>query len=221
MAAVWNEIVNGNYIGGYLTDSLISLLMILCFFDVMLGILTAIRKGTINSTIGLNGIIRKVVIIVSLLFLHMIDILCGVNLISFFPNNIKDWIQSTLQINTVGIAGLFGVYIILFELLSILKNWESATNIRIPQKIKKLLNRISSEVQTDEDGDKTSLEDLENQFKVENNDEDEKNEEENDTNPIDTIENIDKHLEKSVNNDALNTPIRFLLEDKGDNHEKD
>lgn len=164
MAEVWNEIVSGNYIGGYLTDSLISLLMILCFFDVMLGILTAIRKGDVNSTIGLNGIVRKIVIIVSLLFLHMIDILCGVNLISFFPQNIKDWIQSTLQINTVGIAGLFGIYIILFELLSILKNWEDATNIKIPQKLKRLLGKISSEVQKDDEDDGTTLEDIEEQF---------------------------------------------------------
>lgn len=164
MAEVWNEIVSGNYIGGYLTDSLISLLMILCFFDVMLGILTAIRKGDVNSTIGLNGIVRKIVIIVSLLFLHMIDILCGVNLISFFPQNIKDWIQSTLQINTVGIAGLFGTYIILFELLSILKNWEDATNIKIPQKLKRLLGKISSEVQKDDEDDGTTLEDIEEQF---------------------------------------------------------
>lgn len=165
MAEIWNNIVSGQYMGAYLTDSLISLLMVLCFFDVLLGILVAIRTGTINSTIGLNGIVRKCVIIASLLFLHMVDILCKINLISIFPEAVRQWLENTFNINNIGVAGLFGIYIIIFELLSILKNWEQATNIRLPSKIKKMLGKISSELQDDE-GEETFIEDIEENFKL-------------------------------------------------------
>ena len=57
----------------------IKLLIVVIVFDTIFGILRAIRERSLNSTIGIDGIIRKAGMILSIIFLTLIDYL--INLI--------------------------------------------------------------------------------------------------------------------------------------------
>ena len=49
------------------------LLLIFIVFDIIFGILRAIKEKEINSTIGIDGMIRKVGMIISTIFLFLVD----------------------------------------------------------------------------------------------------------------------------------------------------
>ena len=61
------------YISSLINHSEIKVLLIVIMLDTILGILRAIREKSINSTIGIDGIIRKVAMIFCIIFLSLID----------------------------------------------------------------------------------------------------------------------------------------------------
>lgn len=120
------------------------LLLTTILLDIFLGSLRALKEKKWNSTIGINGILRKTAMIGSSIFLIIIDSILRIDLLFFIP---KEIIQ-TLKLNEVGIFELFGIMFILYEITSILKNMVNC-GLPIPQKIKmwveKLLNNLTSE----------------------------------------------------------------------------
>lgn len=108
--------------------------------DVLLGVLRACGEKNINSSIGIDGIIRKVEIITVLMIAFFADIIFNFNLISFVP----DGILEIVNIREIGLAEIFGVLFLAFESLSILKNLERS-NIPIPKKIRAALEKILNE----------------------------------------------------------------------------
>ena len=122
----------------------IKLLIVVIVFDTIFGILRAIKEKSLNSTIGIDGIIRKSGMIISIIFLTLIDYLINLDLIGFIPENIKQ----IINIKDVGICDLFNILFIIFEFLSIIKNMVRC-KLPIPKKFQKFLEKILNEFTTE------------------------------------------------------------------------
>lgn len=118
----------------------IKILIIVIVLDTIFGILRAIKEKSINSCIGIDGIIRKVGMLISIFFLAMIDFIIKIDLIGFIPETIKN----VLNFKKVGIGDLFNLLFIIFEILSIFKNM-ILCKLPIPKKLQELLERAMKE----------------------------------------------------------------------------
>ncbi len=128
------------YLNLLLSRTCFKLLLIVVVFDTIFGILRAIKERKINSCIGIDGMIRKAGMILSSLFLFIIDQVINLNLLGFVPADIL----SLVNIDSVGIGDLFGILFIIFEFLSILKNMYKC-KIPIPKKLHDLLKKLLTE----------------------------------------------------------------------------
>ena len=115
-------------------------LIVVIVLDLILGILRAIRERTVNSCIGIDGMIRKVGMIIVIVFLTIIDTIIHLDLIGFIPETIKE----TLKLRHVGISSLFNILFIIFEILSIIKNM-ILCKLPIPKKLQVYLENIMKE----------------------------------------------------------------------------
>ena len=121
-------------------NSCFKLLIIFVVFDTSFGILRAIRERKINSCIGIDGMIRKSGMILSSLFLYIIDRLIDINFLGFIP----DSFLNLVGIESVGIGELFGILFIIFESLSVLKNMYKC-KMPIPKKLNEWLEKVLTE----------------------------------------------------------------------------
>lgn len=121
-------------------NSCFKLLIIFVVFDTTFGILRAIRERKINSCIGIDGMIRKSGMILSSLFLYVIDNLININFLGFIP----DSFLNLVGIGEVGIGELFGILFIIFEALSVLKNMYKC-KMPIPKKLNEWLEKVLTE----------------------------------------------------------------------------
>lgn len=125
------------YILATMETPTIKILLIITSLDVLFGLLRAAKDREWNSTIGIDGLIRKTGMIMAALVIGMIDCVCGVNFIGFLPTSVLEY----LPIETVGIASFFCILYILFEALSVLKNMYKC-GIPIPKKLEGVLKRL-------------------------------------------------------------------------------
>ena len=63
----------------------IEILMLTICADTLLGVLRAIKFRQFNSSVGIDGAIRKVAMVVSVGILMLADLLIHVNLLAFIP----------------------------------------------------------------------------------------------------------------------------------------
>ena len=124
------------------------LLVVVILLDVFLGSIRALKDKSWNSTVGINGILRKTAMIGSSVFLIVVDNILGIDLLFFVPDEILNF----LCISSVGIFELFGIMFILYESSSILKNMVLC-GLPIPLKIKKTIEKFLSDM-TNEGGDR-------------------------------------------------------------------
>lgn len=115
-------------------------LVVVIVLDLILGVLRAIREKNVNSCIGIDGMIRKVGMLIVIVFLTIIDAIIDLNLIGFIPEQLRE----TLNFNEVGISSLFNVLFIIFEILSIFKNM-ILCKLPIPKKLQDYLEKIMKE----------------------------------------------------------------------------
>lgn len=118
----------------------VQILIVVIVLDTIFGILRAIKEKKLNSTIGIDGIIRKVGMLICIIFLSLIDTIVSINFIGFLPEDIKQFIH----IEQIGIADLFNALFIVFEALSILKNM-ILCKLPIPKKFQEFLEKIMKE----------------------------------------------------------------------------
>ena len=118
----------------------VQLLIIFITLDVIFGILRAIKEGKLNSTIGIDGIIRKVGMIITICVCILVDIIISIDLIGFIPDKIKE----VLGLSKIGISILFNILYIVFEILSIFKNMYKC-KLPLPKKSKVYLEKILRE----------------------------------------------------------------------------
>lgn len=115
-------------------------LIVVIVLDLILGILRAIREKSINSCIGIDGMIRKVGMIIVVVFLTIIDAIIHLDLIGFIPETIRE----TLKLGKIGISSLFNILFIIFEILSIFKNMIKC-RLPIPKKLQVYLENVMKE----------------------------------------------------------------------------
>ena len=115
-------------------------LIVVIVLDLILGILRALRERSVNSCIGIDGMIRKVGMLIVIVFLTIIDSIIHFDLIGFIPKTIKE----ILKLGHVGISSLFNILFIIFEILSIFKNM-ILCKLPIPKKLQVYLENIMKE----------------------------------------------------------------------------
>lgn len=118
----------------------VKVLIIFIVFDTIFGILRAIKEKKINSNIGIDGIIRKVAMLFSMVFLSIIDFILEIDFLSFMPESIKELIN----LQNVGVSNLFIVLFVVFEALSVLKNM-TRCKLPIPKKLQSFLEKVMTE----------------------------------------------------------------------------
>lgn len=112
-----------NMLIGYLQNhQMIIFVLISIIFDLFIGILRATKDKKINSSIGIDGMIRKTAMLGCLSFLLLIDFLLKIDVIGWLPNQMLE-LFGMIGINTIGVSDVFGLLFIIFEMLSIIKNW--------------------------------------------------------------------------------------------------
>ena len=85
--------------------------------DTIFGVLRAIKEHKLNTSIGINGAIRKTGMILSLLIFQMVDVLVKLNLIGFIPEEIRSYLGGS-----IGTTEFFALLYIAYEAVSTLKN---------------------------------------------------------------------------------------------------
>ena len=115
-------------------------LIVVIVLDLILGVLRAIREKSINSGIGIDGMIRKVGMLIVIVFLTLIDAIIQLDLIGFIPETLRE----SLKLGQVGISSLFNILFIIFEILSIFKNMIMC-KLPIPKKLQVYLEDIMKE----------------------------------------------------------------------------
>ena len=127
----------------------VQLLSIFIVLDVIFGVLRAIRERKLNSTIGIDGIIRKVGMIITISVSILVDMIVRVDLIAFIPESVKD----VLGLSKIGVSMIFNILYIIFEILSIFKNMYRC-KLPLPKKLKvfleKMLKEFTSEIKEGE-----------------------------------------------------------------------
>lgn len=115
------------------------LIIVICL-DTIFGILRAIKEKELNSCIGIDGIIRKSGMLVTIIFLLLIDSIINIDLIGFLPDDLKN----ILNLDKIGISELFNILFIIFEILSVFKN-AILCKLPIPRKLQNYLEKIMKE----------------------------------------------------------------------------
>lgn len=121
-----------------INNKLIQCLVIFIVLDVIFGILGSIKQHKTNSTIGIDGIIRKIGMLFSIAGCVVLDEIVKIDLVFFLPEQIKEYVGS------IGIASLFSIIYCLFETLSIFKNMIRC-KIPLPNKLKKYIEKLLKE----------------------------------------------------------------------------
>ena len=112
--------------------------------DTVLGVLRAIKEHKFNSCVGIDGAIRKVAMIFSVVFLMIIDATVKIDFLFMVP---KEYLQY-IGLERLGICELFCLLFILYEAISILKNM-TLCGLPVPTKIKKWIQKFLDDM-TDE-----------------------------------------------------------------------
>ena len=120
------------------------LLLYAVLLDTLLGVLRAIKEHKFNSCVGIDGAIRKVAMILSVVFLMIIDASVKIDFLFMIP---KEYLQY-IGLERLGICELFCILFILYECISILKNM-TLCGLPIPTKIKRWLQKFLDDM-TDE-----------------------------------------------------------------------
>ena len=118
-------------------SSEIKVLLILVILDSIFGCLRAIRERKFNSNIGIDGLIRKFGMMISVLFFVAIDLIMKINLIGFIPEELR----KIINLEFFGISSMFIWLFIVYEGLSIIKNMIKC-KLPIPKKFQSYLEKI-------------------------------------------------------------------------------
>lgn len=121
-----------------------NLLLYAVLLDTVLGVLRAIKEHKFNSCVGIDGAIRKVAMILSVVFLMVIDASVKIDFLFMVPTEYLQYIG----LERLGICGLFCILFILYEAISILKNM-TLCGLPVPAKIKKWIQKFLDDM-TDE-----------------------------------------------------------------------
>ncbi len=86
--------------------------------DTILGVGRAAKEKKFNSSVGIDGGIRKAMMVATILVLMLVDAIVHIDLLFMVPT---EYLQ-VIGIDHMGICEFFCLLFILFEVISILKN---------------------------------------------------------------------------------------------------
>lgn len=129
-------------------NPMLQLVVLAIVFDTIFGVIRAIKEHKFNSCVGIDGAIRKISMVISLVFLLIADQIIAVNLIAFVPETIRSYIG----LDAVGLTGFFSLLYIAYEIVSILKNMTlCGLPVRIIwDKLKAILGKYTAELPDEE-----------------------------------------------------------------------
>lgn len=126
------------------THYFLKILIIAVLMDTILGVLRAVREHRFNSCVGIDGAIRKVAMLLSVIFLVFVDALVEIDFLFMIP---EKYLQH-IGITRLGICELFCLLYILYEIVSILKNM-TLCGLPVPMKLKNWIQKFLDDM-TDE-----------------------------------------------------------------------
>lgn len=131
-------------LGAIQQNNVIKLVILCVVIDTIFGFLRAVKEKRFNSNFGINGAIRKVGMLISIIALVLVDRIVNLNLIGFVPEQIRNYVS----LQHVGTAEFFGILYICYETVSILKNM---TLCGLPVKkiwiaVRKFMNKYTDEL---------------------------------------------------------------------------
>jgi len=113
--------------------------------DTLLGISRSIKERRINSSIGIDGLIRKSSMLVVVSVLAFVDLLVGIDVLFWLPEAVKNF----LSLEKLGLSEFFSLLFLMFETLSILKNM-TIIGLPVPKKVQSsledFLNNMTGEL---------------------------------------------------------------------------
>lgn len=115
----------------------ITIMIATIVLDTLLGGLRALKEHSWNSSVGINGAIRKIAMFLSVICLLFIDNYINIDLMSIVPNEIK----SALALKSVGLSDFFSILFALYETCSILKNMLRC-GLPVPKAIRKIIEKF-------------------------------------------------------------------------------
>lgn len=142
-------------------SKVIEAVVLLIVFDTIFGIIRAIKEHSFNSSVGIDGAIRKISMLVSLVGLQIADFITGFNLIGFIPKEIRAY----LPLEVIGLAEFFGLIYCSYEVVSVLKNMAlcGLPVKRLWATVQKFLSKYTKELpcMDDMDEDEIDVEEIE------------------------------------------------------------
>lgn len=132
----------------------IQLVVIAVVMDSIFGAGRAVKQHKFNSCVGIDGAIRKISMLVSLVFLAVVDNLLHINLIGFIPEDVRNYMPQS--ISTIGLAEFFGLLYLCYEIVSILKNMAlcGLPVKKLWETVRKFLGKYTEELPDTEEQDK-------------------------------------------------------------------
>lgn len=119
-------------------------LLYVVILDTVLGVLRAVKYHKFNSSAGIDGAIRKIAMILSVVFLMIVDTIVKIDFLFMIP---KEYLQ-VIGLERLGICELFCILYILYETISILKNM-TLCGLPVPTRIKQWIQKFLDDM-TDE-----------------------------------------------------------------------
>lgn len=105
-----------------LASSIIYATIILIIADTIFGCSRAIKEHVLNSSFGIDGAIRKVSMLLALIFCACVDLIIKIDVLPLIPGNADEILKNYLNIGQLGITEFFAILFIMYETVSVLKN---------------------------------------------------------------------------------------------------
>ena len=142
---MWNE-----FIIRASENIMIKLAIVGIIADTIFGVLRALKERKLNTSIGINGAIRKTGMVLSLLIFQIVDVLVKLNLIGFIPEEIRSYIGGS-----IGTTEFFALLYIGYEAVSTLKNMAlcGLPVKRVWNAVEKFLNKYTDELPKEKKND--------------------------------------------------------------------
>ncbi len=132
------------FLNSIIKNSFIIAAAIVILFDMVLGVLRAIKEKKFNSSAGINGAIRKVTMLVCIVSLALIDTIVHIDLLFMIP---KEYL-SYIGISKMGLCEFFALIFTLFEFASVLKNMVLC-GLPVPKRLKDAVTKFLNDMTTE------------------------------------------------------------------------
>lgn len=128
--------------------SIINAVILFIICDIFFGSLRAIKQHSFNSSVGIDGAIRKIGMLFAMAYLPILDNVMSIDVMKFIPTEIT----TMLPIKAYGLTEFFGLLFVAYEVVSVLKNMTlSGLPVKkVWEAVNKFLSKWTNELPDDE-----------------------------------------------------------------------